>query len=55
MPRAPAADRGARGGHVEQDDAQGLKFALRLSDEVYVVQIKTETSTTEDSPTTGSS
>ncbi len=27
---------------------QGLKFALRLSDDIYVVQIKTETSTTED-------
>ncbi|HEX7702101.1 MAG TPA: hypothetical protein VF403_15295 [Kofleriaceae bacterium] len=25
-----------------------MKFALRLSDEIYVVQIKTETSTTED-------
>jgi hypothetical protein len=27
---------------------RGLKFALRLSDEIYVVQIKTETSTTEE-------
>jgi amino acid transporter len=27
---------------------RGLKFALRLSDEIYVVQVKTETSTTED-------
>ena len=27
---------------------RGLKFALRLSDEIHVVQIKTETSTTED-------
>ncbi|MFT3692248.1 MAG: APC family permease [Kofleriaceae bacterium] len=27
---------------------QGLKFALRLSDEIYVIQIKTETSTIED-------
>ncbi len=27
---------------------QGLKFALRLSDDIYVVQVKTETSTTED-------
>jgi amino acid transporter len=27
---------------------QGLKFALRLSDEIYVVQVKTETSSTED-------
>jgi amino acid transporter len=26
----------------------GLKFALRLSDDIYVVQVKTETSTTED-------
>ncbi len=27
---------------------QGLKFALRLSDDIYVVQVKTETSTIED-------
>jgi hypothetical protein len=27
---------------------QGLKFALRMSDDIYVVQVKTETSTTED-------
>ncbi len=27
---------------------RGLKFALRLSDEIHVVQVKTETSTTED-------
>jgi amino acid transporter len=27
---------------------RGLKFALRLSDDIHVVQIKTETSTTED-------
>ena len=27
---------------------QGLKFALRLSDEIYVVQVKTETSSIED-------
>ncbi len=27
---------------------QGLKFALRLSDEIYLVQVKTETSTIED-------
>ncbi len=27
---------------------RGLKFALRLSDEIYVVQVKTETSATED-------
>jgi hypothetical protein len=27
---------------------RGMKFALRLSDEIYVVQIKTETSTTEE-------
>ena len=27
---------------------QGLRFALRLSDDIYVVQIKTETGTTED-------
>jgi amino acid transporter len=27
---------------------RGLKFALRLSDDIYVVQIKTETSATED-------
>jgi amino acid transporter len=27
---------------------QGLKFALRLSDDIYVVQVKTETSSTED-------
>jgi amino acid transporter len=27
---------------------QGLKFALRLSDDIYVVQVKTETSNTED-------
>ena len=27
---------------------QGLKFALRLSDDIYVVQVKTETSTIEE-------
>jgi amino acid transporter len=27
---------------------QGLRFALRLSDDIYVVQVKTETDTTED-------
>ena len=27
---------------------QGLRFALRLSDDIYVVQVKTETGTTED-------
>ncbi len=27
---------------------RGMKFALRLSDEIHVVQVKTETSTTED-------
>jgi len=27
---------------------QGLKFSLRLSDDIYVVQVKTETSTTEE-------